>query len=99
MRPGQKKVFDQLEADDQAILREEIGGAFERLDLINRRDNKNATEALAKLGIKFVNPDETELARWKTLSAKAIDRMILDGEISQTMFDEIQRLLSDFRNR
>jgi TRAP-type C4-dicarboxylate transport system substrate-binding protein len=95
----QKKVFDKLKLEDQAILREEIGRAFKRLDHINRSDNKSATEALAKLGIQFTHPDMAELARWKTLSARSIDVMIEHGSVSQEIVDEIQRHLTDFRSR
>ncbi len=95
----QKKVFDQLKAEDQAVLREEIGLAFERLDRLNRSDNKSATEALANLGIQFVRPDAAELARWKSLSAESIDVMIQNGGISQTMVDDIRRNLAEFRSQ
>lgn len=93
----QKKVFDTLEIEDQAILREEIGLAFNRLESVNRSDNISATKALAKHGIQFIKPDAAELARWKALSTESIDEMIKDGRVSQSIFDEIQRHLADFR--
>ena len=95
----QKEVFDQLEIEDQAILREEIGLAFNRLESINRSDNISAAEALAKHGIQFIKPNAAELARWKALSSESIDGMIKDGRVSQTIFDEIQRHLANFRNQ
>ena len=66
---------------------------------MNRSDNKSAAEALANLGIQFIKPDAAELSRWKTLSAESIDEMIKEGQVSQTIFDEIQRHLTDFRSK
>lgn len=93
----QKKVFDKLASGDQAIVRDEIGKAFKRMDSLNRSDNKNASDALRNQGIEFVHPSNEELARWKALAAKAIEDMIDSGTVSKTMFEEVSKHLSDFR--
>lgn len=94
-----KKVFDKFTAEDQAIVREEIDRVFKRMDKLNRSDNQKAAIALRNQGIEFVSPSEAELTRWKTLSNKAIETMISSGRFSKTMYDEVNRHLSDFRNQ
>jgi len=94
----QKKAFDKLKSEDQLIVREEVDRVFQRMDKLNRSDNQSAATALQNQGIKFVKPNIEELKRWKALSAKSIEEMISAGRVSQTMFDEVNRHLNDFRN-
>ncbi len=95
----QKKVFDKLSSGDQAIIRGEIDRVFKRMDQLNRSDNKEAAQALRNQGIEFVKPDAEELARWKALSNKSIESMISSGNFSQTMYEELNRHLIDFRSQ
>ena len=95
----QKKAFDKIKAEDQQIVREEIDRVFKRMDILNRADNASAAQALRNQGIEFIKPSEVELKRWKALSAKSIEGMIRAGRLSQTMYDEVSRHLSDFRNQ
>lgn len=94
-----KKVFDKFSAEDQAIVREEIGRVFKRMDKINRSDNQKAAVALQNQGIEFVSPTEDELNRWRELSGEAIESMISSGDFSKTMYETVNRHLTDFRNR
>lgn len=95
----QKKVFDKFSAADQAIVRDEIDRVFKRMDKLNRLDNQKASMALQNQGIEFVSPSKAELGRWKDLSNKAIQSMISAGNFSQAMYEEVNRHLTDFRNR
>ena len=94
-----KKVFDRFSTEDQAIVREEIDRVFKRMDKLNRSDNQKAAIALQNQGIEFVSPSEDELTRWRELSNKAIETMISSGSFSQTMYEALNRHLTDFRNR
>ena len=94
----QKKAFDKLKPEDQTIVRDEIDKVFKRMDLVNRSDNQSASEALRNQGIKFISPNSDEVKRWKTLSNKAIEGLIASGQVSKSMFDEVNRHLADFRN-
>ncbi len=94
-----KKIFDRFSAGDQAIVKKEIDRVFKRMDKLNRSDNYEAAIALRNQGIEFVNPSESELSRWKALSNKAIEAMISSGNFSQSMYEQVNRHLADFRNR
>lgn len=95
----QKKAFDKLSPEDQATVRDEIDLVFKRLDILNRSDNEKATEALLNQGIEFVRPNTDELARWKALSNQAIEDLISAGNFSQSMYEEVNRHLSEFRSQ
>jgi len=94
----QQKAFSKLSPDDQKIVREEMQTVFARLDRLNRSDNEAAMQALQQQGIKFVSPDAEELARWKSLSARSIDKMVRDGLISGEIVEQVRSHLNSFRN-
>ncbi len=95
----QKKAFDKLSTADQNIVRDEIDRVFKRMDKLNRSDNKKAATALRNQGIEFIKPNAKELKRWKTLSLQSIKSMISTGNVSQSMYEVVNRHLSEFRNR
>ena len=94
----QKKAFDQLNAADQGIVREEIGKVFSRLDALNRSDNRAAKEALKNQGISFVTPNPGEIERWKSISDNAIDQMVEAGVISEQIVGQVRGHLQSFHD-
>ena len=95
----QKKAFEKLSADDQAIVREEIGKVFKRLDKINRSDNEAATAALQQQGITFiVSPHPGEAERWRSIAEQSIDEMVESGIISRDMVVEVRGHLQSFHD-
>jgi TRAP-type C4-dicarboxylate transport system substrate-binding protein len=94
----QKKAFDKLTAGDQAIVREEIGKVFKRLDKLNRIDNEAAKAALQQQGITFVVPSPGEAERWKSIADQSIDEMVESGIISKEMVVEVRGHLQSFHN-
>jgi TRAP-type C4-dicarboxylate transport system substrate-binding protein len=94
-----KSEFDKLSAGDQAVLREEMGAVFERLDEINRVDNEAARGALQQHGITFVMPNPGEIERWREISAKAVDDMVEAGVISASIVEQVRGHLRTYRNQ
>ncbi len=94
----QKKAFDRLKAEDQAVVREEMAAVFKRLDEINRADNIAARAALETQGITIVAPDPGELERWKSISAGSIREMIATGAVVGDVVEQLTEILETFRN-
>ena len=94
----QKKAFDKLSVEDQAVVREEIGEVFSHLDVVNRSDNLAAKAAVKQQGITFVTPDPGEVERWKSISDAAIDEMVASGIISAEIVSQVREYLQSFRN-
>ncbi len=82
-----KKAFDKMSAEDQAVVRREMQAAFARIEAANRRDNASARAALVKQGIEFVSPDAAERAAWEGLGREAINVMKSRGRFSAAMYD------------
>jgi len=94
-----KSEFDKLSAEDQAVLREEMGAVFKRLDELNRIDNEAARGALQQHGITFVMPNPGEIERWREISAKAVDDMVEAGVISASIVEQVRGHLRTYRNQ
>lgn len=94
-----KPEFDKLSAEDQAVLREEMGAVFKRLDELNRIDNQAAKEALQQQGITFVRPNPGEAERWRKISDQSIDDMVAEGVISAEIVEQVRGYLQTFRNQ
>jgi TRAP-type C4-dicarboxylate transport system substrate-binding protein len=94
-----KSAFDKLADQDQAILREEMGAVFERLDVINRADNEAARLALQQHGITFVMPKPGEAERWRAIADKSIDDMADSGIIPRSIVDQVRGYLQEYRSK
>ena len=94
----QKKAFDKLSVEDQAVVREEVGKVFKRLDELNRKDDLAAMEALKKHGITFVSPNPGEAERWRSIADGAIDEMAESGTISAEIVSQAREYLQSFRS-
>lgn len=91
-----KKAFDKVSAADQAILKDEMGKAFARLDQISIEDNGKAVEALKKQGITIYQPSAEETVNWQKVgvdSAKQLEgEKALSGDLYKALNDEIAAL-------
>jgi len=92
------KTFKNLRAEDQAVLREEISKASERLDTATRLGDANAMEALESHGVEFVLPtSEQELERWHDISGQATERLRRLDRYSESLLDEMIEAVESYR--
>ena len=94
----QKKAFSRLSTQDQAIVREEMGKIFKRMDKLNRDDNQAAKAALARQGITFVEPSAEEIERWRKISNQSVDEMIEDGIVPRDIIEQVRSHLQSYRS-
>ena len=92
-----KKDFDKLSADDQAVVNRVVAATFKRLDTINARDNLSARATLAKEGITIYQPDAAGVAYWNDVGVRATDKLAADGLVSKEMLEEIRAELKLIR--
>jgi TRAP-type transport system periplasmic protein len=89
-----KKVIDALSAEDQTEVKFELGGAFLRLEKINRDDNAQAREALQKQGVTIFAPNADETKSWEAVGDTARKQLIADGEITPDMAAALVKALA-----
>ena len=94
-----KSVFDKLSAEDQAVMREEMGVVFKRLDELNRIDDEAAKAALQQQGITLVLPHPGEIERWRNISDQSIDDMVESGVMPADLVEQVRGHLQSFRDK
>ena len=93
----EKKAFYKLSEGDQMIVREVMTRTYESFDKANLMENRAALDALLKTGIEMVSPDEQDFIQIND-ALQASNRMLGErGDFSIEMYDEILRLLQDYR--
>ena len=93
-----RKVFNKIDAADQAVVREVMGKVFKRLDRINREENHQAREALRKQGIEFITPAPGSEQRWNEIVAQALDHGRSDL-FTPDVLATLHRYLDEYRSR
>lgn len=93
----QQKAFSKLTAEDQEIVRQEMGKVFERMDKINRADDRAAQAALSNQGITFVKPRAGEVERWRQIAEQAVDDMVEQSVMSRDIVSQVRSHLQSFR--
>jgi TRAP-type C4-dicarboxylate transport system substrate-binding protein len=94
------KIFRELRAADQHVLREKVGQAARGLDAASREGEQNAKEALRKQGIEFVTAATAkEVERWHDISRQALVLLREKQVYSSEMLDALERHLEDCRSR
>ncbi len=92
------RTFKKLSPADQAIVREEVAMASERLDAEARRSDASAVDALKNQGVEFVKPSsDEELERWHGICQQAIERARGMNRYSESLLGEIIELIEAYR--
>lgn len=67
------KSFNKVTPPDQKIIKDVVAQTFLEMDDINRKDNADARQAMQKMGIEFVRPEDKEVAYWNTFADEVIE--------------------------
>lgn len=84
-----KKVFNRIKKEDQAIVHEVMSAAFKRIEKANRRDNLAAHEALKKQGIEYVTLPKESINAWYEIGEKAIKKLEKNNSYSQNTYKKL----------
>ncbi|MEM8548069.1 MAG: TRAP transporter substrate-binding protein DctP [Pseudomonadota bacterium] len=93
-----KKRFDRISADDQAVVNEVMGEIYANFDRINRVDNEKAVAALEQIGIEMVELDPGQLEQWRSAVQATNRRLAEEGEYPLEFFNEVSAMLEDYRS-
>lgn len=93
----QKRAFDKLSAEDQAIVREVMERTYDKFDEVNLVDNRGARDALVNAGIEPVEFDSEELMRIRNVLESSNRELGADGKFSLELYDEMLAHIADYR--
>ncbi|MEM9173379.1 MAG: TRAP transporter substrate-binding protein DctP [Pseudomonadota bacterium] len=92
-----KKRFDRISAEDQAIVADVLGGIYANFEVVNRVDNDKAAQALADIGIEMVSLRPGQLETWRGAVEQVNLELAEDGEFPEDLYKEALALLEDYR--
>ena len=93
-----KRAFDKISTQDQAIVREVMGATYRKFDKANLVDNKGAFDALIKGGIELIEFGAEEFAEVRSVLLKSNRQLGEKGEFSLTLYDEMMRHIEEYRS-
>jgi len=94
-----KDDFDKIKPEDQAIVREVMGGISAEMDVLNRKDNQAALEAMLNQGITLIEPKPEAVAELKKLVVTANKNLIASGGLSEDLVKTMDKYLQEFRSQ
>jgi TRAP-type transport system periplasmic protein len=92
-----RRVFEQLSAADQKVVRKVMGTVFQRLNRQNRADNISALEALKAQGITFVQSDMAKRREWQSIVGSAMDTLIANQLFDPAIHQRLLGYLDTYR--
>jgi TRAP-type C4-dicarboxylate transport system substrate-binding protein len=92
-----REAFMELTPPDQALVREIMGAAFQRIDAHNREQNDEALALLLKGGIQEVVPDDQAVALWQEKAGTVAAGLVGEKVMSPAILETLNGLLADFR--
>ena len=91
-----KRAFNRISADDQAVVREVLSGVYARFEERNRADNLDAEQALRSSGLQFVDVDPRLVPDWRATTAASNREMAEKGSFSVELLEELLDHIADF---
>ncbi len=92
-----KKSFDKISDDDQAVVREVMTATYKHFNEVNLEDNQEAFDALIKSGIKEVTFDPVEFVKVRQLLLDSNLRQGEKGAFSLGLYKEMLGHIDDYR--
>ncbi len=94
-----KKTFEKIGAEDQAIVHEVMGRIYKNFDKVNLVDNAAAFDALLNSGIKSVEFDQEEFIKTRKVLLASNRQLGEQGKFSLELYDEMMRYLDEYRSQ
>jgi len=94
----EKKVFDRIAPDDQAVVKEVMGEVYAGFDSQSLQDNEGAEKAMVANGIEIIEPDAGAIDIWRDRVMASNRQLVNNGEMSVELYDRMLALLEEYRN-
>jgi TRAP-type C4-dicarboxylate transport system substrate-binding protein len=89
-----ERTWKRLAPADQAVVAKAFADAGARMDVVTRRDDAAALEAMKKQGMQVTTLDPDEAQRWRELGNQVNDQMEAEGKISPEILAAVRRALA-----
>lgn len=94
-----RKAFERLAPEHQAIWREEFGRALRLQEQRSIAENQDARRALIGEGLEFITPSAADVATWHHAANAVLDELLATGEFELPGIERLRARLAELRNR
>jgi len=94
-----ERTWKRLAPADQAVLSKAFADAGRRMDVVIRRDDAAALEAMKNQGMQVNTLDPAEAQRWRDLGAQVTNQMEAENKISPEILAAVRRALAQSGTR
>jgi TRAP-type C4-dicarboxylate transport system substrate-binding protein len=94
----EEKFFSRLSEEDQAIVRDVMEQAYQRLDTNSIRDHREAFQALEGAGLERVAVDPQEPMNWRRKVVASNKALADSGKVDQAAMREMLGHIAEFRD-
>ncbi len=92
-----KKVFDKLSSEDQAIVKHAVVKAFVKLDASNQIDDEQAKQAMLKSGVKVITLKDADFMEWQSIGKNAINELAIKNIYAVDLLKKVEASLHNYR--
>ncbi|MGM0564246.1 MAG: TRAP transporter substrate-binding protein DctP [Pseudomonadota bacterium] len=92
-----KRRFSRLSSDDQTVVKTVVGDVFKRLDEANRKNDREAMEALKATGIKTVSMSPENREAWQAIASETLKALGEEGVYPVELLDRVRQRLASVR--
>ena len=92
-----RKYFDRIRDEDQAIVREVMERVYRGFDMQGNDDNEKAYQALLEDGMQPVAPDAGQIPAWRRVVRESNRALAADGVVDIALLDQVECLVNAFR--
>lgn len=95
----EKRAFEKIGAEDQAIVREVMEETYRNFDVQNLQDNREARDVLINVGIESVPFEEEKYLAIRKVLAESNRKLGNSGAFSADTYDEMLGYIAEYRNK
>jgi len=93
-----KKAFDKISVDDRAIVRDVMSSLYDKYDIENMVDDREAKEALFNAGLQRIVPDEESIAEIRAVLHKSNYKLAKQDVVSLQLYEEMMHYVDEYRS-
>ena len=93
-----RKSFDKVSEQDQKVVRDILAEQSAAINILNRKDNAAAYQALLNQGLQAVSPSAGEVDEWRSLANAAVQKLVQTGTVTSAAYDTMLAHLAEFKS-
>ena len=90
-------AMKKISPEDQLVVKEVMGRVTHELDVLTRKDNIAAIEAIKNQGVQWIKPGAETISNLKSMINSANDKLMKAKNMDQEIVNKLDQYLTEFR--